>query len=70
MYMQIDTGAARLLMPYEELIKLKTKQPIFESDRQLKSYTKHPIKTEGRVILPTSYKGRSVDIQHYIVHTD
>ena len=69
-YMQIDSGAARSLMPYEEFIKPETKQPIFESDRQFKSYTKHPIKTEGRVILPTSYKGGPVDVQYYIVHTD
>lgn len=50
----IDTGAAQSLIPYG----------------MFQSYTRHPIKVEGRVTLPTRYKDKCVDVQYYIVHVN
>lgn len=67
---QIDTGAAQSLLPYSSFVKLQTGQQLQKSDRCFQSYTKHPIRVEGFVTLPTCYKGKCVHIKFYVVHID
>ena len=68
--MQIDTGAAQSLLPYEDYIKLQTGEPLKKSDKRFQSYTKHLIEVKGYIILPTRYKARSINIKYYVVQLD
>ena len=39
------------------------------SSHRFQSYTGHPIRVEGSVILPTKYKSTTLDVKYYIVNT-
>ncbi len=66
---QLDTGAARSIMPYEVFKTMNFKGPLVQSNCKFESYTHHPIKMEGYVTLPTRYKDKCVDVKYYIAHT-
>ncbi len=61
--MQIDTGAAKSLMPYKVYEQLRSNKPICSTDTGFQSYTKHPIDIAGFVVLPKKYKDKSVDVK-------
>ena len=65
--MQIDTGAAQSLLPFQTYKKLETNKKLIATSRKFQSYTNHPIEVKGCIILPTQYNGRTVKIQYYVV---
>ena len=65
--MQIDTGAAQSLLPFQTYKKLEMNKKLIATSRKFQSYTNHPIEVKSCIILPTQYKGRMVKIQYYVV---
>ena len=68
--MQINAGVAESLLLHKTYMKLKTSQPLAKTDPKFQLYTSHPTDVEGRITLPTHYKMKTVNIQHYVVDVD
>ena len=70
LHCQIDTGAAESLLPYKTFAKMNCRPRLKQTARRFQSYTKHPIKVEGSVVLQTCHKNNVTDIKFYVVHID
>ena len=68
--MLIDTGADKSLLTYTFFKKMGYTKQISPTTSRFKSYTHHPIKTEGTVARPTVYTGVYRVVKYYIVHVD
>jgi transposase InsO family protein len=66
----MDTGATRSILPYVVYKEICPTIPLDKSSVKLKSYTNHPLKVAGKVVLPTTYKDKVEDIEYQVVHVN
>ena len=66
---QLDTGADKSLLAYNLFRKMNVRSCPQPSSHQFQSYTGHPIRVKGSVILPTKYKSATLDVKYYIINT-
>ncbi|XP_021348815.1 uncharacterized protein K02A2.6-like [Mizuhopecten yessoensis] len=67
---QLDTGAKCNVIPSRVLQQIDKDIAINPTQMSLRSFSNHTIKSKGSVVLPCTYKDRTVDVLFYVVDID
>ena len=64
---QIDTGAARSIMPTHIFKALNCSEKLEKTRTKFASYSEHQLRVRGTAVLPTRYKDACIEVKFYVV---